>query len=102
MKRLLKIAGTDKMLFFSLVLTVPSVIVWFSGTVSFLWSLISKYFLLKLPPWGIILIIIIIPFIAFNLGLISYLTKRGNLSKKIFLANLFFILLAILFSLIFA
>jgi hypothetical protein len=100
MKRFILTISRDRFKFIAFILTIPSGIIWLSGMVSYIWALISKYFLLKLPPWGAFFILLIIPFIAFISGVISYLKSKSSIAKWLLLTNLFFILLTIISSIL--
>jgi hypothetical protein len=102
MKKIIDLMKKDKIFFISIVLTIPSIFIWLFGGISYLWSFVSTYILLKLPSLGVLILLLIFPFVAFNLGLISYLKNKNGISKKIFLLNIFFVLLSIVSSIIFS
>ncbi len=96
----LSILKKDKILFLSVILTFPSILIWGSGGVSYLWSFIYRYIIIKLPSSGQLFILLVIPFIALNSALLSYLKTKIPLSKKLFFLNLFFVILVIATSLL--
>jgi hypothetical protein len=101
-KIFLKKCLQNKLLFGAVVFTFVPFIIWSFGAVSYLWSIISKFILYKLPSWTTVFFLLIAPFVAFFLGLISYLKNKDDLSKKLFILNLIFISLSIVSSILFS
>lgn len=92
-KNILLCVKKDKILFFSVILTLPSILIWCAGGISYVWSVIYKYLIVGLSVKWHLFILLILPFAALNLALLSYIKTKSSVSKKIFLLNLFFIIL---------
>jgi len=91
----------DKVLLLTIIFTLPTILIWSSGAISFIWSLIYKFTISRLSASGQLFILLIIPFFASNLALISFLKGKSKLSKRLFFLNVFFVVLVIFFSMVF-
>jgi len=97
-KRVFLLLKKDKVLFLSIIFTLPSILIWLSGGISYLWSFIYKFTISRLTSSGQLFLLLVVPFIALNLALISYFKNKSQQSKKIVYLNLFFVLLVIVSS----
>lgn len=90
----------DKLFFISIILTLPSILIWSFGTISYLWSLVYKYIFINLSLKLQMLLLLIIPFTASTLSLIDFIRTRSHPSKILFILNLFSIVMVIFTSLL--
>lgn len=89
-----------KLLLASVIFTLPSILIWSFGTVSYLWSLTYKYIFINFSLKSQMLLLLIIPFTASTLSLIDFIRTRSRPSKILFILNLFFIVMVIFTSLL--
>lgn len=100
-KRFILLYKKDKLLFFSIISTLPTVLIWLFGLISYIWNIIYTYLILNLNSTEQMGIFLITPFIAANLAFLSYIKNKILFSKLIFITNIFFVILVLIASFVF-
>jgi len=95
-----KLFKTDRILFLSIILTLPALVIWIMSLLSFIWINISDLLFNKTTSRGQLLLLVIAPFCALLLALFNYLKSKENSAKIIFILNLILILVFIISSIL--
>ena len=93
--------GADWVFIISVILTIPPLIIWVLGILSYLWFFIDKYISQGLGYGGQIALLLIFPFVTANISLINYLKTKNKSFKRLLIINFVLILLFFISSLIF-
>jgi hypothetical protein len=88
----------NKPIFVALIATIPSLFLWLSATLSFLYINYVGPFIFGLSGIGEFIVFLIIPVIGISSAIFSYKRKRGKLSKYLFMVNAILLLFVLLSS----
>ncbi|HLE49325.1 MAG TPA: hypothetical protein VI819_04835 [Patescibacteria group bacterium] len=97
-RKLFSWINKNKITSFTLLLTLPALLIWVLSVVTYFWQTVSAIWFSKLPPQIYLLILLLMPFISLNLTLWFFFKTKKDSYKKISIVNIALLIFLIGFS----
>jgi len=101
-KKAIKLLQKNKLLTIAIIVTLPSIFLWFSATLSYLYISYIGPYIFKLSNVGEIFVFLLLPTVGLISGYLAYRKNPRKLTKLIIAANVILLVFVLIFSYLFS